>query len=62
MHSDDLARCVAYYLENFAAQRAFEMEYRLRRHDGVYRWLFDRGVPYEVNGEFAGFIGSCFCP
>jgi len=36
------------------------MEYRLRRHDGVYRWIFDRGVPYtNDNGQFAGFIGSC---
>jgi signal transduction histidine kinase len=35
------------------------MEYRLRRHDGVYRWIFDRGVPFQVNGELAGYIGSC---
>ena len=36
------------------------MEYRLRRHDGVYRWLFDRGVPFvDAAGEFAGYIGSC---
>jgi signal transduction histidine kinase len=36
------------------------MEYRIRRHDGVYRWIFDRGVPYTNDeGQFAGFIGSC---
>jgi hypothetical protein len=38
---------------------SFEMEYRLRRHDGEYRWLFDRGAPFYVDGVFAGFIGSC---
>jgi two-component system, OmpR family, sensor histidine kinase VicK len=36
------------------------MEYRLRRHDGVYRYIFDRGVPFfDEAGAFAGFIGSC---
>jgi PAS domain S-box-containing protein len=59
VHREDIDRCLAHYLENFAARREFEMEYRLRRHDGVYRWIFDRGVPFQVNGEFAGYIGSC---
>ncbi len=36
------------------------MEYRLRRHDGQYRWIFDRGVPFKgPGGQFAGYIGSC---
>jgi signal transduction histidine kinase len=36
------------------------MEYRLRRHDGEYRWIFDRGVPFtDDDGAFAGFVGSC---
>ena len=60
VHPEDLQRCVDYYLEHFRRREAFEMEYRLRRHDGVYRWILDRGVPYvSDSGEFAGFIGSC---
>ena len=60
VHPDDLERCVAHYLDHFHRHEAFEMEYRLRRHDGVYRWIFDRGVPFaDEAGEFAGFIGSC---
>jgi len=36
------------------------MEYRLRRHDGEYRWVFDTGVPrFNEEGFFTGFIGSC---
>jgi len=35
------------------------MEYRLRRHDGEYRWVLDQGVPiFKSNGSFAGYIGS----
>lgn len=60
VHADDLKTCVDYYLDHFHRREAFEMEYRLRRHDGEYRWIFDRGVPYaDDRGEFAGFIGSC---
>jgi two-component system, OmpR family, sensor histidine kinase VicK len=60
VHPDDLGRCVQYYLDHFARREAFEMEYRLRRHDGVYRWIFDRGTPYfDDAGIFLGFIGSC---
>lgn len=60
VHPDDLDRCVKIYLDNFANRTAFEMEYRLRRHDGELRWINDRGVPaIDENGLFSGFIGSC---
>jgi PAS domain S-box-containing protein len=60
VHPEDFDRCVAHYLDNFHRRQSFEMEYRLRRHDGEFRWIFDRGVPFtDDSGAFAGFIGSC---
>lgn len=60
VHPDDLDRCVKIYLYNFKLQHPFEMDYRLKRHDGQYRWINDRGVPfYDKNKKFIGFIGSC---
>ncbi|MBF0377686.1 MAG: PAS domain-containing protein [Desulfamplus sp.] len=60
VHPDDFERCLKIFLDNFNNRQIFEMEYRLMRFDGVYRWIFDRGVPYyEDNGDFAGYIGSC---
>ena len=59
LHADDRQRCVAIYQSSFAARCEFEMDYRLRRRDGVYRWILARGVPrYGDKGEFVGFIGS----
>ena len=60
VHPDDLDRCFNIYVSNFDQRVPFEMEYRLKRHDGAYRWIFDRGVPYhDDHGNFLGFIGSC---
>lgn len=60
VHPQDFDRCVSYYCDHFQRREAFEMEYRLRRHDGEYRWIFDRGAPFTDDaGTFAGFIGSC---
>ena len=60
VHSEDFHLCLQIYLDAFAKRQAFEMEYRLKRHDGEYRWINDRGVPFtDAAGIFAGYIGSC---
>lgn len=60
IHPDDFDRCIAGYLGHFAARTPIEMEYRLRRHDGEYRWLIDTGQPiHDEAGEFTGYIGFC---
>ena len=59
VHPDDLQRCMDIYLNSFHARKEFQMEYRLQRHDGEYRWILDKGVPrFEAEGLFAGYIGS----
>jgi PAS domain S-box-containing protein len=60
VHPDDLERCLSTYVESFDARRPFSMEYRLRRHDGAWRWFLDHGVPLVgADGAFNGYIGSC---
>jgi len=57
---EDFRHCVNTYQEAFDRRDPFEMQYRLRRHDGEYRWLLDIGVPrLNPDGSFAGYIGSC---
>jgi PAS domain S-box-containing protein len=60
VHPDDLDRCLQTYSSAFDRHVDFEMEYRLRRHDGEFRWIVDFGVPrFEPGGTFCGYIGSC---
>lgn len=60
IHPDDYQRCFNIYNTNFDARKEFYMEFRLRRHDGQYRWISDKGVPrYDINGNFTGYVGSC---
>ncbi|WP_162136206.1 PAS domain S-box protein [Zavarzinella formosa] len=60
VHPEDQARCREIYTTNFDARKAFTLEYRLRRHDGQYRWMLGNGLPLNgADGEFMGYIGSC---
>jgi PAS domain S-box-containing protein len=60
VHFEDFQHCIDTYMAAFNQRRTFEMEYRLRRADGEYRWVLDRGTPrYAPDGSFVGYIGSC---
>ena len=60
VHPENLKTCLETYVKAFDGRERFSMEYRLRRHDGEYRWVLDTGVPrLNEDGSFAGYIGSC---
>jgi hypothetical protein len=60
VHPEDFERCLKHYREHFDRREPFEMEYRLRRHDGEYRWVLEKAVPrFTADGSFAGYVGSC---
>ena len=59
VHPEDRAGAAAEFMAATAQQRPFQLEYRLRRHDGAYRWAIDAAAPRRsADGEFLGFIGS----
>lgn len=60
IHPEDVYQYTKTYQEMFDQRKAFELHYRLRRHDGEYRWIVDTGAPrFNPDGSFAGYIGSC---
>jgi PAS domain S-box-containing protein len=60
VHPDDVERCVGTYESSFARRVSYEIEYRLRQHDGEYIWVHSRASPrYGLDGEFVGYVGAC---
>ncbi|OYY93451.1 MAG: hypothetical protein B7Y41_11855 [Hydrogenophilales bacterium 28-61-23] len=60
VHPEDIQQCMDTYAQAFDRREAFSMVYRLRRHDGEYRWILDEGTPrYDTQGNFLGYIGHC---
>jgi len=60
LHPADFDRVLDTYHAAFDARRQYEMEYRLQREDGAWRWLLERATPnLGPGGIFEGFIGTC---
>jgi len=60
VHQEDLKAWADTYGKAFDQRESYEIKYRLRRHDGEYRWIFNQGLPrFDAHGSFAGYIGSC---
>jgi PAS domain S-box-containing protein len=60
IHPEDRDHCLDAYVSAFSTARDFQLEHRLRRADGQYRWMLNQGSPrFDENGVFAGYVGSC---
>ena len=58
VHPEDRERCFEAMHAAFGWREPFTLEFRMRRHDGVYRWVVDRGAPMRnTRGEIAGYLG-----
>jgi two-component system CheB/CheR fusion protein len=60
IHPDDREGFFKVLDDAHANQREFKIDYRLKKHDGEYRWIMNHGVPrYAGNDVFIGYIGTC---
>lgn len=60
LHPDDLKRTTIAWVEALKSKRRYEIQYRLRRQDGVYRYFMARGVPvFNDDGSVQEWVGTC---
>lgn len=60
VHPDDREQAAAAWLAAHVTGESFSVEYRLRRHDGEWRWVIDRGAPLAgATGAIARWLGTC---
>ena len=61
VHPEDRERRQASLAGAVVADEPFELEFRLRRHDGAWRWMLERAVPHAAGGDGGGVVaGACF--
>ena len=58
VHPEDRSAVIETYWNAFQTRQPFTSGWRMRRHDGNYRWMLGRGTPcLREDGTFAGFVG-----
>lgn len=58
-HPEDQQAAWKKWTHSLATGEPYEVEYRLRRHDGMYRWTLGRALPVRENGAIVRWIGTC---
>jgi PAS domain S-box-containing protein len=60
VHPEDYERYFETYNSAFDLRQPFRMEYRLRRSDGQFRWVYVTATArFSTGGKFLGYIGCC---
>jgi PAS domain S-box-containing protein len=59
MHPDDVQRSEKVWREAVSTGEPFEIEHRVRRADGEYRWMLARGMPFrDDSGRIVKWYGT----
>src|SRR5262249_23743204 len=60
LHPDDREPTRRLWTDSVAGRRPYDVEYRVRRSDGVYRWFKTRGTPIrDRQGRIFKWFGTC---
>ncbi len=59
IHPDDLANLETVIAQSVQVRKAYVAEYRVRRHDGEYRWILTHAaLRFDEDGTYMGYVGS----
>jgi PAS domain S-box-containing protein len=58
IHPDDLTNCLDTWVYSLRTGKLYEVEFRLRKRDGEYRWHLGRAVPFKSNERIISWLGT----
>jgi len=58
IHPDDLQDCLSKWLKALETTELYQVEFRLRRHDGQYRWYLARALPFKIDDTVVKWLGT----
>jgi PAS domain S-box-containing protein len=59
VHLEDRPAAEAAFVDANAEHKRYRIDFRLRRADGVYRWVIDAAAPrFSGDGAYLGYVGS----
>lgn len=58
IHPDDLANCLKNWNEALMTKKLYQVEFRLRRADGIYRWYLARALPFKFDDTVVKWLGT----
>ncbi|HZF93677.1 MAG TPA: EAL domain-containing protein [Allosphingosinicella sp.] len=59
VHPDDFPAAQARWSRSLATHEPYESQYRVRHHEGDYRWILSRGRPHQAPDGSVHWYGSC---
>lgn len=59
IHPEDLSRFLLNWMRSMGTLKPFEIEFRIRRHDGQWRWHWVLAVPDLRGNEVLSWVGTC---
>lgn len=60
IHPEDRKRVLAHWMGAVEGKHPYDIEYRIRKHDGTYSWFKTRGTPLrDEAGNIAYWFGTC---
>jgi len=60
LHPDDQERAWTVWRQSLQTGKPYEIAYRIRQHDGQYRWFLGRALPFlDNNGKISKWYGTC---
>lgn len=58
IHPEDLPKCLKLWIASLKSGKPYQIFFRLKRHDGLYRWHLGRALAFKSNKKIIKWFGT----